>query len=262
MKNTILLCGYGNMGSAMVNGWLKGGMNPQLIHILDIKERVAGLDPNITWMQALDENFHPDIIVISVKPNQCKDLLLQIKPIIKIETLLISVVAGKESETFNVANNPVVRIMPNTPAAIGLGNMFLYASLSVSDIHKRVAVSLVEALGEIFWLQDEDLMHAVTAISGSGPAYIFYLIKLFRDKLIEYGISESDADRASKQLFFGATKYGAENIHDLAKLIKDVTSPGGTTEAALKVLKEDQSLDKLFGNAFAEAIKQSIELSK
>jgi pyrroline-5-carboxylate reductase len=105
-------------------------------------------------------------------------------------------------------------------------------------------------------------MHAVTAISGSGPAYIFYLIKLFRDKLIEYGISESDADRASKQLFFGATKYGAENIHDLSKLIKDVTSPGGTTEAALKVLKEDQSLDKLFGNAFAEAIKQSIELSK
>ena len=80
--------------------------------------------------------------------------------------------------------------------------------------------------------------------------------------MIEYGISESDADRASKQLFFGATKYGAENIHELSKLIKDVTSPGGTTEAALKVLNEDQSLDRLFSYAFEEAIKRSMELSK
>lgn len=263
----LVLAGCGKMGGAMLDAWLSSGLLAQAL-VID----PSGLpdifqdNPHVSHAPAVPDRFNnePDVIVLAVKPQILKAASQQLSAITSDKTLILSIAAGQTLETleslFGIAQ-PVIRTMPNTPAAIGKGMSVSIANAHVTAAQKKIAARLLEKTGKTAWIDDESLMDAVTALSGSGPAYLFLLIEILTESGKRLGLPEDMAATLARQTVIGSAALAEhESSTSAAQLRRNVTSPGGTTEAALKVLMDGKMQD-VFDNALLAARNRGKELN-
>ena len=261
---TILGCG--KMGSAMLSLWLEKSVLSQAT-VIDpsILPEPFMENPKVTHQPTFDGNLiDTDILILAVKP-QILDLATEsLKNHISDKCLVLSIAAGKSLVSIEAifgSKQPVIRVMPNTPAAIGQGASVAIANSNASDQQKLSANALLESLGTLHWIEDETLMNAVTALSGSGPAYIFYLIETLSKAGEEIGLAPEMASELARQTVIGSAALAkSEENTPASKLRENVTSPGGTTQAALNVLM-DGNLQDIYINALKSAQKRGEELN-
>lgn len=241
LKQRILLVGGGKMGSALLQGWLAAGFGVAQFMVNepapsdDLAASVAVVNPTAEQL----EQSMPDIIVLAIKPQMADSVLPDLIPAVRRSTVVISLLAGQSIEHLSAllgGHDVIVRTMPNTPAAIGLGMTALIASDGVSAAQKQDAGHLMQAVGETVWLDSQKQMDAVTAISGSGPAYVFYLAETMMSAGVSLGLSEEMALQLARQTIVGAATMMVQSDTSPSQLRRNVTSPNGTTEAALDVL--------------------------
>jgi len=263
----ILLVGCGNMGSALLRGWLAQGIDAERLRVVDAHPQALqqARDLGVSAAPALDPaGAAADVLVIAVKPQQLEALLPDCRPIVSRGTLLLSIAAGKPIAFFERLlgeDTMVVRGMPNTPAAISQGITALVANPAVSEAGRSLSETLMRAVGDVVWIEDERLMDAVTAVSGSGPAYVFLLIEALTAAAVAAGLSPELADRLARGTVAGAGAYAKQSPLAAATLREQVTSPGGTTQAALEVLMAADGLPALLRRAVAAAAARSRELA-
>lgn len=245
LNKSILLIGCGRMGSAMLTGWRRAGF-----HNITIS------DP------AHAEHTHNisgafDLLVLAIKPQEIETILPPLQNHLTPHTIILSIMAGVTVNRIKDLLNHdgiVIRAMPNTPALIGKGITALFAPPDCLPADKSLLESLLRPLGEMVWLHDESLMNAVTSVSGSGPAYLFYLTEVLTEAGIKQGLPEDIAAQCARSTLIGAA-YLMEESPELspAHLREQVTSKGGTTEAALKILMQNNDLQNLFDKAIEAA---------
>lgn len=265
-QGTILLAGAGKMGSTMLSGWLVQG--------LDAK-RVAVVEPNPSdetrGFEARGVRLNPpaqdigavDVLVLAVKPQMFAEAGPQLESFISPSTLVVSIMAGTTMATIeSVCGGKVIRAMPNTPAAIGRGITVAVPSKGISPDQQVTADAMLSAVGSVEWIDDETLMDAVTAVSGSGPAYVFLLAEELARGGIAAGLPPALATRLARETVAGSGELLHRSELDSATLRKNVTSPGGTTAAALEVLMGADGFEPLLTRAVAAATKRSKELAK
>ena len=245
----ILLVGCGKMGSAMLSGWKKSGISG-----VEVIDPALGKD-----VGDLPKNFKPDYIVIAIKPQEMTNVLPSLK---RFEGKIISIAAGKKIQFIAklMGQRIIIRAMPNLPAVLGQGVTGAFCNKKLNAQQLEDASKILSAFGELVWLKKEAEIDAVTAISGSGPAYVF----LFAEGMMEAAINMGFTKAAAKKLVF-ATLKGSINLAEksgieLGELIKNVASKGGTTEAALEVFKA-KNFKKIIADAAGAAKKRSIQLS-
>lgn len=261
--------GCGQMAASLVGGLSDAGYHANKIGVFDIHtEKSAHLanEYGITlYHQAKTLIEHMDVIVLCVKPQSMKALIAEIKPhLLAKKPLLISVAAGIRTmhiENWLGMSLPLVRAMPNTPALLRSGATGLYANSAVTSIQKNEAESLLRSVGVTVWLEDEALMDPLTALSGSGPAYFFYLMEALIDAGTRQGLALDTATILVLQTAMGAAKMVLESTDTPAQLRDKVTSKGGTTEAALAVLA-DEGFSDLIEKALQVSTKRSVELGQ
>jgi pyrroline-5-carboxylate reductase len=267
LTSRILLIGYGNMGRALAEGWLARGREAHSIRVIDpaAAARSAAGDRGFAAapIYTPDPGFTPDVVLLAVKPGQLQDSLRGLETLAPCPVFL-SVAAGKPiaSLTKLLGAAPVVRAMPNTPAAIGQGMTALCPNEVVTSAQRALCEELLGAVGATAWVEDEALMDAVTALSGSGPAYVFLLIESLIAAGESLGLSPELARQLAGQTVAGAGAYAVAAGVPAAELRRRVTSPGGTTAAALAVLMApDGGLPSLIRAALERAATRSRELS-
>jgi pyrroline-5-carboxylate reductase len=266
---SLLLIGAGKMGGAMLDGWLKDGLSPQKVIVVDPhpSPRLMELAAAGLTLAASPEDVtaKADTIVLATKPQSLDQAAPALQAAAHPGTLLISVLAGK-----TIANlrdrapsvRAIVRAMPNTPAAVGRGITGCAASPEVSGEQRAFATSLLSAIGLVEWVADEKLIDAVTALSGSGPAYIFHLVESMAAAGEAVGLPPDLALRLARRTVEGAGELLFQDQgSSAATLRQNVTSPGGTTAAALAVLMADDGLTPLMTKAVAAARQRAEELS-
>ena len=263
---TIGFVGGGNMAEALIKGIIAANVySPDNIFVSDVRlERLEFLAKRY-HVQTVDDNAQlaakADILVLSVKPQNMTEALQSIKAAIKANTLVISIAAGiKTSNNTDVLGDiATVRVMPNTPALIGAGAAAMFANTKAAGKLEK-AESIFSSVGEVVVIDNEDLMDAVTAVSGSGPAYYFLLTEEMIKAAVELGLPEDTAKNLVLQTAKGAALLATEadkKGETPAQLRQKVTSPGGTTEAALKVFADGK-----FGPLVEAAIKKACERGK
>ena len=262
-RRGLVLLGCGKMGSAMLTGWLDGGLPPSSVWVID---------PNPSdWVRA--QNIHlndtlpaqPAIVLVAVKPQMMGDALPVLKALGGGGTLFVSVAAGTSLATFEAAlgaGTPIVRAMPNTPAAIGRGITALIGNATATAAEVDLADTLLSAVGQTVRLQSEAQMDAVTGVSGSGPAYVFHLIETLAAAGEAQGLDPVLALKLARATVAGAGALAEAVDEPPAQLRVNVTSPNGTTQAALEVLMDAESgFPALLTRAVAAATNRSKELS-
>ncbi len=265
----IALIGCGKMGSALLQGWLAQGLK-STVYVLKPHDPANAFSKfrNVSFFQRAQDllQLKPSVgvIVLAVKPQIMGDVCHSILPLTNnSRTLVLSIAAGQTIESFKRRfgfDCPVVRAMPNTPAAIGKGMTVAAASREVTDAQKKLAGQLLKISGLFEWVQDENLLDAVTAVSGSGPAYVFYLIEALAAAGEAAGLDKSLATTLARQTVIGSAALAEHNPSEAAEqLRRNVTSPGGTTEAALKILMDGKFQD-IMNRAIDAAVKRSREL--
>lgn len=264
----IALLGCGKMGSAMLAGWLDQGVSPQAVWVIDPNPsewlRQTGVHINAPLPEAGEQA--PGIVLIAVKPQMMGEALPQLQQLGNGETLFISVAAGTSIATYESllgAETPIVRAMPNTPAAVGRGITAIIGNASASADDVIRADTLLQAIGQTVRLQSEAQMDAVTGVSGSGPAYVFHLIETLAAAGEAEGLPAELAMQLAKATVAGAGALAEAAEETPAELRINVTSPNGTTQAALEVLMdEDNGFPPLLRRAVAAASNRSKELSR
>lgn len=268
-KPAISFIGAGNMATSLVGGMLNGGWPCEQVTISDPnKERREQIVSQYA-VHSTDNNSiacsTADIVVLAVKPQVLKQVCIDIgSQIQQQQPLIVSIAAGVRETDINHwlgGNISIVRCMPNTPAMVGSGVSGLFANAEVSDSQKNLAENILRSVGVTIWLDNESLLDSVTALSGSGPAYIFLVIEALQNAGVKLGLDESDARLLAVETTFGAAKMALESSEPADVLRQQVTSPGGTTECALEVLQSG-GLTKLFESALQAAKQRSIELAK
>jgi pyrroline-5-carboxylate reductase len=237
--------GGGNMANALIGGLLKQGFLAADITVVEPmaenRERLSA-SFGVACLPAIDASIlGSDILVLSVKPQQMREALAPLAGKLKSE-LVISIAAGMRLADISRwlgGYAKLVRTMPNTPALIGAGITGLYAAPSIDEEARRQAERILGAVGKTLWIADESLMDAVTAVSASGPAYVFYFIEALRDAARALGFPEEQARLLAIETAVGAVALAANSVEDVAVLRQRVTSKGGTTEAALNSLNAD-----------------------
>lgn len=259
----LVLLGCGKMGSAMLAGWMERGVPPAAVHVVDPKpsDWVRGTGVHVNG--ALPEA--PAVLLVAVKP-QMMDALRDVARFGGGRTLVVSVAAGTPIVRFEAAfgsGTPVVRAMPNTPAAIGRGITAVFGNAAVGAEGLALAEELLSAVGRVVRLEAEHQMDAVTAVSGSGPAYVFHLIEAMTAGGVAEGLPEALAAELALATVAGAGALAEQAEEDPAQLRINVTSPGGTTQAALEVLMdEERGFPQLLREAIAAAAQRGRELGK
>ncbi|WP_256366969.1 pyrroline-5-carboxylate reductase [Acidisphaera sp. L21] len=261
---SVLLLGGGKMGGAMLNGWRRAGLGPS--YVLDPGPTAAGLAGDLVAVVAeaasIPAGFRPDAVVLAVKPQMADVALPGIAPF-AAEALVVSIMAGRTSA--GIANltgaSAIVRAMPNTPAAIGQGFTAAFAGPGVSAAQRSLCDGLLQSIGEVAWVEDESQLDAITATSGSGPAYVFLLAELLEAAAIEQGLPPDLARRLARRTVAGSGALLAAGTDDAAIMRQAVTSPGGTTQAALGVLMAPAAWPDAMSRAVAAATARSRELS-
>lgn len=254
----------------MAQGWLNADMMSALT-ILDPAPLPDSLSksPIITHIKGADQidsiQTPPDFVLVAVKPQMMKQVCQSIQPAIPKSATLISIAAGTPIALFEEifgADQPVIRTMPNTPAAIGQGITVAMPNTNTTQQQQDGAAQLLGVSGKLQWIEDESIFHAITALSGSGPAYIFLLIETMTKAGIDIGLEPGMAEALARQTVVGSAALAAhEKLTNAAQLRENVTSPGGTTQAALEVLM-DGRLDELYKEALKAAKDRSLALSK
>ena len=284
---TISFIGAGNMARALIGGLLKAGHPPATLRAADpfpeARDQIAALG-----IEASEHNAaivgDADVVVLAVKPQVLNSVLADMAEALPPNALVLSIVAGIPLATITtalnpnasdqtqsapestpepapVAKRPIVRCMPNTPALLGLGITGMYANRHVNEQQKQLAQTVASAAGEWVWVDDEDDIDAVTAVSGSGPAYFFYLMEAMTEAGAELGLPRELAAKLTVATATGAAAMAAQPGADAAVLRQNVTSPGGTTERAL-ALFDDGQLNPKIRTALAGAAKRSAELAR
>jgi pyrroline-5-carboxylate reductase len=239
----ISFIGGGNMAKAIIGGLKNNGFDTSTISVIELDEQkrtelISGYGVQAT--DNYDEIRNTNVIILSVKPQQLRELCKRITPILSSQ-LIISIAAGIRSvDISSWLNNyqAIVRVMPNTPAQIQAGVSALYAPASVNGQQREQATMILKAVGKTLWLNNETKMDAVTAISGSGPAYVFYLIEALQDAGISLGLTPEEAQMLATQTFAGASLLAAQSANDVKTLRAQVTSKGGTTEQGVLTLEK------------------------
>ena len=261
-KQEIVIVGCGKMGSALLKGWLAEGLDPNEITIIDPNPSDWLIKQTVRLNKTLPIN--PSIVLIAVKPQMMPDVVPKLKKLGNSKTLFISIAAGTSISYFQrILGNqtPIVRAMPNTPASIGKGITAIIANAYVSDIELKATEKLLSSVGEIVSLDSEEQMDAVTAVSGSGPAYVFHLIEALADAGQANGLNAELSMTLAKATVAGAGLLAETSNEDPTNLRINVTSPGGTTAAALKILMDqDTGFNPLLSKAVEAASNRSKEL--
>jgi len=265
-SGNLVLVGAGKMGSALIEGWLRSGLAAENIAVIEPQP-----SPQIAALAGRGVRLNPDVrtladvaaIVIAVKPQVAGAVLPPLAPMIGPATLVVSIMAGRTLQFLSGAlARPcaLVRAMPNTPAAIGRG-ITVAAASSASDAQRELAHRLLCAIGTVEWIDDEALMDAVTAVSGSGPAYVFLLAEALAEAGAAAGLPPRLAETLARETVAGSGELLHRSTLNAATLRENVTSPGGTTAAALAVLMAKNGLVPLMRAAIAAATRRSRELA-
>ncbi len=271
MTIKLVLVGCGNMGYAMLSGWIGSGkLAPAEAFVVEPNAELRRRAETLGCAAAPDASgiavqSVPQLVVIAVKPQVIREATKAYARFADGRTTFLSIAAGTPVATFEDVlgkRAPIVRCMPNTPAAIGKGMMVLYANALVSDNTKRAVTDLLSASGKVAVIDDESLMDAVTAVSGSGPAYLFHFIEALTAAARNAGLPSDTAKLLAMQTVYGAASLAAESPEEPGTLRERVTSPNGTTAAALGVLMGGDRLTKLVTEAVEAARLRSIELGK
>ncbi|MFN3657442.1 MAG: pyrroline-5-carboxylate reductase [Pseudolabrys sp.] len=263
-KGPLLLVGAGKMGQAMLDGWLARGLSPKKVMVIEpapvksikaLARRGAAINPK--------KPAPAGAIVIAVKPQTAPEAVPPLSAYLGKGTLVLSIMAGRTLGFLerSLGDAAVVRAMPNTPAAVGRGITVAAANAAVSARQRKLATDLLSAIGEVEWVEDEALLDAVTAVSGSGPAYVFLLAEAMTEAGIAAGLPPGLAERLARETVAGSGELLHRSALDAATLRKNVTSPGGTTAAALEVLMDRDGLAALLTRAIAAATRRSRELA-
>lgn len=268
-EQTIGFIGGGNMATSLIGGLIAGEVNEKLIWVAD---------PDLEKQSQLKEKFNINVsddnqtvvknakvLILAVKPQILRSVIMGIsKSIRNFAPLILSIAAGiRESDLEHWCGGlvPLVRCMPNTPALVGTGATALHANAEVSDQQRDTAESIMRSVGLTVWVKDEEMLDAVTAVSGSGPAYFFLLMETMEQAALDLGLDQETARLLIQQTALGAAKVALEVEESPADLRRKVTSPGGTTECAINVFVEG-GLSPLVTKALKAAKIRSIELSK
>jgi pyrroline-5-carboxylate reductase len=261
--------GAGNMAQAIIGGLIQSDVQPQNIIASDMAEQALDLLSSQFGIQTSLSNSEvaqkSDVIFLAVKPDQLLAVCDEISKVVADkQPLLISIAAGVSESSMAKHLPPgvkIVRCMPNTPALVQTGASGLFANKAVSDDEKKLAESLMQAVGLTVWVDGETLIHAVTAVSGSGPAYFFRFIEAMAKAGLEQGLDEKTAMQLSIQTALGAAKMASNSEKTPLELREAVTSKGGTTAAAINVFNEN-GLEKLVSDAMLACSERSQELAK
>jgi pyrroline-5-carboxylate reductase len=262
----LVLLGAGKMGSAMLEGWLTRGLDPRKLTVLEPQpaKSVKALTRRGVALNPKGKPVTPTAVVIAVKPQSAPEAVRSLKPYVGTSTLALSIMAGRTLGFLQDALPPqtaIVRAMPNTPAAIGRGITVACPNRTVSVRQRKLASDLLGAMGTVEWVRDEGLMDAVTAVSGSGPAYVFLLAEALAQAGAAAGLPADLAQKLARETVAGSGELLHRSTLDAAVLRENVTSPGGTTAAALGVLMSQSGLALLMRTAVAAATARSRELA-
>ena len=259
----VLLVGCGKMGGALLEGWLARGLAASDVVVA---EPVDALRPDKVRSLASSGELKetPEIVVLAVKPQSMDEVLPDLKRFADTGSVFLSIAAGKTLKYFTSHLDPgtkVVRAMPNTPAAVRQGITVATPSKTVSAAEKKRCHDLLEAVGQVLWVEDEALMDPVTALSGSGPAYVFLLVEAMAAAGAKLGLSAEMAMQLARATVAGSGELLRQSSEPASQLRVNVTSPGGTTAEALKVLMAADGIQPVFDRALAAASRRSKELA-
>lgn len=266
---TISFIGAGNMASAIIGGMLDSGFKAANIWVSA---------PDDNHLQSIRKQFgvsvttdnrycaeQADMVVLAVKPQVMASVCSDIAPVVQnTRPLMVSIAAGLEAATLDGwlgGGLPLVRVMPNTPSLVGKGAAGLYANDEVKEKQKAMVESVFNSIGSALWVEDESLLHAVTALSGSGPAYFFLMLEALEEAATDAGIAGETARALAIQTMAGAAEMAGRSEHDPGQLKRNVMSPGGTTEQAIQTFEEGGMRD-LVKKAYSAAYKRSGEMAK
>jgi pyrroline-5-carboxylate reductase len=268
LPRSLVLVGAGKMGGAMLEGWLATGLDPRGVTILDpfAGEGVAALcAENGMALNPAAPAAGPDALVLATKPQMLDEAAGPVDAIVGPGTVVISILAGKTIADLRARlprARAIVRAMPNLPASIGRGATGAAASPEVDERQRLIADALLRSVGIVEWLPSEDLVDAVTAVSGSGPAYVFHLAECLAEAGVAAGLPADLAARLARATVTGAGELLLQSDLDPASLRRNVTSPGGTTAAALEVLMAERGgMADLMRQAVAAAKRRAAELA-
>jgi pyrroline-5-carboxylate reductase len=270
LDGPLLLAGAGNMGYALLSGWLQRGLDakgivvqepaPQPLIKAELDARGIAVHAEVAGLPQ-----PPAVVLVAVKPQAMDEVLPRLARLVGSATLVVSIAAGRRIEGL-AAHLPegtaIVRAMPNTPASVGRGITVAVGNARVTSAQREACDRLLRAVGEVAWVDDEGLMDAVTAVSGSGPAYVFHLAACLAEAGVAAGLAPDLAQRLARATVAGAGELLHRSELDAATLRRNVTSPGGTTAAALEVLMAERGLPGLMRDAVAAATRRSRELAK
>jgi pyrroline-5-carboxylate reductase len=270
LDGPLLLAGAGNMGYALLTGWLDQGLDPARVIVQD-PAPATRIKEKLDWHGiAVRSEIHtlpepPAVIVVAVKPQVMDQVFPALAQLAGQKTVVLSVAAGRRIDGYEAHLGPniaVVRAMPNTPASVARGITVAVGNAHVTGAQRATCEQLLRAVGEVAWIDEEGLMDAVTAVSGSGPAYVFYLAECLAKAGIDAGLPADLAEQLACWTVAGAGELLHRSDLGPALLRQNVTSPNGTTFAALQVLMRDDGLAKLLHDAVAAAAHRSRELAK
>ena len=270
MKNVKLaFIGGGNMASSLIGGLVADHVDPKQIGVADIndiqRENLAARHGISTSANNQTIAAGADVVILAIKPQQLKAVAEELAPTIQQNhSLVVSIAAGIRSSDINKwlgGNAAVVRAMPNTPALVQTGATALFSNEHVTDEQRDLAESILRATGLTLWVKDESQMDAVTALSGSGPAYFFRIMEAIETAGVELGLTKETAHLLTLQTALGAAKMALESHESVANLREQVTSPGGTTEQGLAAM-EKHNIDTVFSDVLKAARDRSEELAK
>lgn len=261
----LLLIGCGKMGGAI----LKGILEKHAYFDIDVVDHHIHTDlfpksKNLTFFTSINDiKNKPDLTILAVKPQHMNDLLENLPKNIKNSKTFLSIAAGKTLHYFEQylgTHTPIIRTMPNTPSAIGKGIITCVANKFVSQNTVDEATILLQSTGDVLWIQDESLMDAISAVSGSGPAYLFYFTEMLEKAAIQNGLPIDIAKILARKTMIGAAHLMEQDDIPLEILRRNVTSPNGMTEAGLKILQDENALNVLLEETLKAATKRSKEL--
>ncbi|TYC55785.1 pyrroline-5-carboxylate reductase [Rhodobacterales bacterium] len=263
-----LLVGAGKMGGAMLSGWMAEGIDPSAIMVCDprLSDEMEALlkKHGIRHVGEVPADLTAGIVLVAVKPQMMDEVLPGLASAVAADTLVLSVAAGTPVEKFHKAFGtvPVCRCMPNTPAMVKRGITAVYPTSEVSEAQKADVTQLLSAVGKVVWLENEDQIDLVTGVSGSGPAYVFYLAEALSAAGKAAGLPGELAEELAIATVCGAGELMHQSGEDPAVLRKNVTSPNGTTAAALDVLMHEESgIQPVMTAAVAAAVKRARDLA-
>lgn len=261
----ISFIGGGNMAQALISGLIACGVKPELITVsapsVETRQQFSAQQIN-----TVDANAEPkaaiigaDVVVLAVKPQVMKKVVSEFADVLDNQ-LVISVAAGLSTDILSDmlgGYRNIVRAMPNTPSKIQMGATGLYATANINDTQKQLATAVMEASGLAMWVEDEEQMHAVTAVSGSAPAYVFYFIESMIDGAVALGLDKEQASALAMQTVLGAAQMTIDSEDSPSELRRKVMSPKGTTQAAIESMQDNE-----IGRQIAEAMQACYDRSK